>query len=406
MDKRSRLLYIRLVFPEPEAVRLSPDQSWLLVGLSTYHTHEIYGFGAPGIDKDPSLGTVFDHLQPAENSSFTVELGAKLPDLLPNLTGQTEYWLDVPVSNDGADIQRVVLSNQMAQMRYRIDGREYTAIIPRAFVSKVRKENDLRIPNDVAVEPLTTMASTRCSISGSSAEEALETHLEDCAERFVAVLNQILSAAQMCLTDSSNVLTADYDRNTFDSFYVMMQGQDKQQLSHGRFALNLMRSRLNPPNLADIEAQRFLAYVNRETPISDVKKLLQSAKGFIDGGLLRQALLQAVIAAEIATRRYVFSALRATGVSRSKVTEVEREITYSTMLNVFLFSLAPVGMKPDRELIGTINAARSLRNKLMHEGVFRNTRDELLAIHAATDRFIQYLNQIASQQGLSEAQQT
>ena len=64
------------------------------------------------------------------------------------------------------------------------------------------------------------------------------------------------------------------------------------------------------------------------------------------------------------------------------------------MLNIVLFAVTPEGRKPDKELVGKMNRARSLRNDYMHEGKLPADQKELVDLFENTKRFVQYLREL------------
>ena len=136
-------------------------------------------------------------------------------------------------------------------------------------------------------------------------------------------------------------------------------------------------------------------------PIDDISRLLNSGKSYIEAGLLEFALLQIIIAAEIATTRFIDKMLQAAGVSKSKLNDYRADLTFSQKLNIYLFALCPPGMKPQRQLIGSIDRGRKLRNDVMHEGVFNANRDEIYSLYVDIVKYLEFLDKILKSRGLN-----
>ena len=105
-------------------------------------------------------------------------------------------------------------------------------------------------------------------------------------------------------------------------------------------------------------------------------------------------LLLSVIAAEVATQRFVHKRLLGSSVSKNKLDEFEKDLTYSLMLNVVLISVTPENMKPDKELLGKMNRARSLRNGYMHNGELPDDPKEIMDLYEHTKKFVKYLRDL------------
>lgn len=392
------ILYVRLVVPPEHPKTITPDRSWLLCGVSAYREYEIYAFGDPQKKKAPTL-EIFKELRPDKNGEFILELGVTLPDLLPCIKGASEYDVDVSLASD--QLQTLVVSNQMARLRYDPgDNKNYIAVLPRSEINKIQKENNLGIPTTATPELLNTTVTTRFRIKGSKAEEALESELESSAEIFIATLNKFLASIMMLLEPRPMTLfTPDYDKSTFHSFYMIIQGAEKEMFGHGRITLNPNRVLRNPMNLSKDQANSLIEYLKGDKEIDDVKKLLFSARSYIDGGVLRPGLLHIVIACEMATERFINKALEDVGVSKTKLDKIGDDLTWNLMLNAILQAVTPQDMKPDEEVIGAINGARKARNYLMHYGKFKLGIADLRRLHDKAVDFVDYLNKLKDQMG-------
>lgn len=386
---KAPLIYLKLVYPEkPKESLLTPEKTWLLSGLSTYKDYSIFGFLAPIHRKAPELGKIFNNINPKKDGNFDLELGVMLPDLLPNLNGKLDY--SVEVSNKNDELKLLCLSNQMGMIYYKIDNEQLHALFPRCKLDKL-SNNDIKIPFGGPIQLLRTMVTTRFIIKGQCAEDALEENIETCLDVFINLLNKLLISNQMILNDGNITLSTSYDRNSFDFLYLIICGKDKNKFGHGKLALNLGKTAINPYNIVDEKADSLLSFLNGAIEIDEIKHTMYAAKNAIDGGLLKYALIQLVIASEIATADFVKKCLLAKGVSKSKWKDYGKDITYSHMLNLYLWSLTPAHLKPDRDLIGKINRARDCRNDLMHEGIFNLTKNEMRELYEATEEYLGYI---------------
>ncbi len=402
---RSPILTIGLVAPEPpEASNLDAEQSWLLRGVVQLPDRTVLAFLAPGITKDESLGRLFPELDPTDDGQFVIELGVILPDRLPTLEGQADFALEVP-KEDGGSLQ-VCLSNQMTRLRYRISGDVYGhALCPRFALERALSEEPEEVPaqqvsQDAHIEHLPTVATCHFEILGSDAEDALEEHLDGCIDQFVVALNQIISAHLMLPGGQEMILNPTYARGSFDYFYLLIRGRDPNMIGGQRITPNAFRSGLNAPDYDEETSGRFLAFINGARQIDDVTRILQSATSYLKAGLNEFALLQLAIAAEIATSRFVHKLLEFAGVSKTKLRNMEKEMTFSRMLNVDVMALCPPSMKPDRNLLGSIDRLRDLRNSVMHRADFSAAADELHRLQGETEKYIRFLNDVLEHRGL------
>lgn len=387
---KSSILYIRLAFPNPPKQSDLPGKSWLLRGFTLYKDLEIYGFADPTIKKDSSLGKIFSGVEPNGKNEFGLELGEILPDLLPNVNNQIEYCLNVLDKNN--KLREICISNQMSRIRYKYNNDNYQALIPRSWLDSLPTNISTQIPKDISIEFLKTMVTCRFTIQGCDAENALETYLEECIDSFICILNRLLLGILMLEEGYPSIMTPIYDRGTFDFMYLHIQG--KNTIRNGRIAINTNKVILNPNSYSAEKSNKFTQYLNGTLEIDIVDKIINTAHSFLEGGMLPYSLLQLVTSAEIETRRFVYEKLVDSGVSKTKLENFDEEFTYGRMLNIDIFSLSPSEKKPDKEIIAILDEGRKKRNKLMHEGQFNATKEDLTKLYDATIKYIEYIKSI------------
>lgn len=388
------ILYIKLVYPDvPEKSLLDPEKSILLSGISSYKDYEVFAFGTPGMRKLPSLGRIFSQVEPKDDDTYILELGAILPDLLPNINDELDYTVDV--IDDDNNQHMLCVSNQMIKVINRIGEEQYHVLLPRCNIDKLHSEGSSFAIQDNAPEELQrTMVTARFQITGNDAEDALENNIDRIVEKFISIINRFLGANQMLKqeTDPFAVPSA-YDRTTFGCLYLIVIGKDNK-IAHGRLALNVNKVALQPISLNGSAADKLVAFLNGSAAIDDVQSMAVSAMSALQGGLLRYGLLLTVVLAEMATARFVGKHLQEHGVSKKKWDDLNKDFTYSMMLNTQLHALSPAHLKPDREILGVLNRGRKVRNDLMHKGTFELTSAEVHHIHQTTLRYLRYLEQL------------
>jgi hypothetical protein len=363
----------------------------MLSTASSYYDFRGYFFLAPHLKKDASLGVLFQNIHPKDGNQFQLELGVVLPDLFPNLEGHPEFVLSV--SHEGST-RELCFSNVMARLRYVKDDLSLHALVPRRDLKKVREGKIDFIPQDASVELLRTFATSRFDINGSTAEEALETHCESCIHDMVARLSRCLKALPFVDLAPGRIYSVAYSRVNSPQFYFILKGESEESLGHGWISPHVGKSTLNPPDLPNDKATLLKEYVSGMKTLDDIESLLHSAQTFFDAGVIEYVLLLSVIAAEVATQRFVHKRLLSSSVSKEKLKEAEKDLTYSLMLNVVLFAVTPDNKKPDRDLIGKMNRVRSLRNDYMHNGKLPTDHEEVRGLFESTKRFVEYLREL------------
>jgi hypothetical protein len=377
---------------------LLAEKSWILSGLSTHYDLLGYAMLSPEMRKDASLGVLFSDVPTPDDGVFTLELGIPLPDLFPNCEGRPEYSLRVKTDAGDRD---VCISNVMARLRYlgqdKEDGsKEHSlhALIPRRALPKVRKGEVPLLPKDASVELLRTFATCRYEIRGTSAEDAFEAHCYSSIQDMTARLNRILKCLPFVELALGRVYSIAYTPATLGAFYFIIKGASEENLGHGWIASHSGRTVLNPSDLPLPLAVLLREYVSGTKCPDDIEALLHSVQSYIDAGVIEYVLLLSVIAAEVATQRFVHKRLLASQVTPKKLEEVEKDLTYSMMLNVVLFAVTPDDRKPDKNLIGRMNRARKLRNEYMHSGCIPHDHKEVIELFHSTTAFVAYLRNL------------
>lgn len=374
--------------PEPNA------ESWLMQSIIGFRDRLALAFGGVGTTKHENLGRIAEGLVARSDGTFVVEVGAVLHDLLPLPGSQHEYALEVPAERPN-DAKQLHFSNQLVRVRYLRDGDPRHLLCPLYRLAEVRDGHTIA-PRDAPFENLKTFVSARYEMAGSDADDALSSHLEPAILDFIGRINRVIAAHLLVATEQAGLLNPVYDYGSFDYMYLLIAGADPDKRRPERLGLSLHRNSLVTGAYTETEAATFYGYIAGQIEPDDVARLLRSAKGYIEGGVLHLALLQLAIAAELETTRYVHAEYLRRGVSKTKLDDRKAEITFSIMLNIEVMAIAPVDMKPDRQLIGRIDRIRNLRNDLMHYGKFKVTQQELRDLHGATKTYVQFLKRVAA----------
>jgi hypothetical protein len=349
-----------------------------------FPTHTVLCFLDPAMTKGPGVGGVFNDVPPL-GGEWTLEVAVELPDLLPSIGGKSEAVVDAR-DMDGAT-RKLCLSNRLSRFHY-LDGQTaYHVLLPRTqeWHGAVQVKGAGGVSLTAEEEQLRTVAAMRFQVKGETAETAFEASIKTCLETLFDCINAVLRATCECGPGFAP-MSRSVRRESTSSAYILMCGAGKS--TGARLALNGRRISLHPPELQGEQAVRFRAIADGSLLLSDVDRLIGAAWSSREAGEYEFALLQAVIAAEIATSRAVRAECLRRGVSTRK------EMTYSWALNNGLPLCFPPTARPRAELISAMNTARAKRNELMHNAVFKithSTRAELGQLVAETKEYVDAL---------------
>lgn len=388
------LVHIRLVRRDAQPSSITHTDSWILTALTRYNDLDVVGILSDDMIRDPLLGPLVPKLV-GHRGPFVLELAVELPDRLP-MPNVADQRLDAEIEN-GNDALTICLSNQMVRLGYASNGVPYHVVAPLRGLEEIQAEPEkFSVPAEAHIALMRTVASCRFFLLAEEVDKALDRCLERAVDVFIEGLNAILRAHLHVEHEVHEILSPSYDRMSFDFLYfavaaeTMRIDRTKQDSAVGRLALNLNRAKLAFSAMSREETTVFENALKLRTD-GTPRQMLGVARSFFQAGQLSIALLGNVIAAEMATRQFVFAKLAAIGVSKKVLGNLEGDIKYSHLLSLYLPLCVSDRTMLDKDLVGLLNRARDLRNKMMHEGRLEFRRDEISRIETATRAHLLYL---------------
>lgn len=384
------IVHIKLVSPDPPMSTMLDDDTWLLRGITTWSDDRIFVFSQFDTEKAVSLSQLFDDLAPRIDGWYDIEFGVILPDLLPSLDGQHEYSISVALPDGSA--QQLYLSNVMQRVRYAEDNGLYHALVPSYLPAYLEHYPGSVNLSALAREPLKTVVATRFELAPFATNQELVRAVDQLIDQFLARINVLARAVLAVSTDGIVSITPYFDRGVFPYLYCIVRGDVNEQFSHFRLALNAGATVLNPQNLQGEDVKRYRAIASGREQIDETRLLLSAGRKYCSAGSLRFSLLQLMMAAEIATTRFVDDQLLALGVSKASLDENRHRMDFALMLKVVLPALCPDGAKPDLQMLGVINAGRRRRNDFIHESKFDMSETELRSLAVSIEQYMDFLD--------------
>jgi hypothetical protein len=242
-------------------------------------------------------------------------------------------------------------------------------------------------------EQLHTFAALKAWIDGPSAEAAFESSVKRILGNLAGGINKILLASRESC-QSLLPLERRIAVDTIPFVYVLIIGKDGAR-EGARLVVDLRRASLLAEDLVGDRASRFRSIANGSEIVDDVDRLLGEARSSLLDGELEFSFLQCVIAAEMATTRFVRNECIRRGISKKKLDDLKREMTYSWALNVGLHLCMDPPQAIDAGLVSRMNQARSVRNELMHEASFEMTAGDVRQLVEDTKQYLEVLRRFA-----------
>ncbi|MEK7432570.1 MAG: hypothetical protein AABZ74_05510 [Cyanobacteriota bacterium] len=394
MSKEPEIIPFKLFYQEAPKESILKDQSIFLSNITKYNDFHFIGFGEDNVPKNSEL-ELFTEIKPLNDNEFIIELATELPNLLPNYMGQSEYILEVPVDTKKTTKINLFVSNIMGETRYKIGTQQYVIMFPRNLETGLFL-SPYFVPITNYIKILKTVTSCQFSVNGVNADDAIKNNIRKCIDTYLIILNKLLLSLNM-MPEQKDIISTSivYDSSTFDFMYIGISGINGTS-DYNRILLVPEKSILLPPDYDENKSKIFYSYINGEKQIDDIEKILISSKNYLDGGLLEFAFLQLVIAAEISTSHFCYKGWEERGISKNKSKEFTSDITFSQMLNIHIFLLSPLEMQPNISFVGQVNAARKIRNKIVHESKFTLDKKEIEDFKNYIEKYIHEINKIYS----------
>ncbi|MBU0686767.1 MAG: hypothetical protein KKB81_02785 [Candidatus Margulisbacteria bacterium] len=372
------------------------DKSLLLKSAVELNPLEIFAHldGVGGSRR--SIAKFFDKIYPADKNKYFIELGVELPILLPAPEGENEFSINVPC-NSG--VREYFISNQHIRLDVghgALDGsaaRYY--VMPGPKIREAIKEFDLS-EKPYIVNLMKTFVTSVFEIRGESPETAFEENLEKILQYLLVDLNKILFAFRRLRSGYRGIIPPYIDLLILDKIIIAVWGKDARVNTSMAFSANTARVIEKPLRLSKQE------YLDLKDINSDnwgklnYKDILLQAGSWLDVGNWTQALLQSVFAIDICVSKFTTKMLIDLGVSKNKLDEHGKDMTFSHVLNIDFVAVCPENKKPSKDLLGKINSARKLRNNLAHGKVAEATIEEAHSAFNVVSEMIEFIEGLAA----------
>lgn len=329
----------------------------------------VYGFVPNETMLAPEIENIFSDISPNKDGDFTVELGAELLELYPNFDNCSEYTLFV--KNKSEIIQKIYCSNSMARISY-FENNE------NIFVNFSQSNNyeDIKefykFPDSASIEPLKTFLTWQFKIQGTNVPEVFRDYLENRIEEFIYLINEYCTFINLQLSEKGELplVISSYSRYLIPYFHFIIMGKDQNNVSAGRIATHPKGTAYVTNNFDKVETDKLIELFDKSNEVKLWDLFFISGKSLLLSGQLKSSILALFTCCEIILSMYVHNSLISLGVSKNKLKDNEKNLTFSQMLNVQLIALTPYHSKPNETLVSKINDLRKVRNELVHTGKF------------------------------------
>jgi hypothetical protein len=236
-----------------------------------------------------------------------------------------------------------------------------------------------------------TFVCQKFSARGHSAETVIQQNYCLWRDQLIANTTKVVDSVRAALPGMGHRMLPQEAESSFPLFWVAVHGGGCAQFV-GDIGLAAFRPEMD---LNGIHHERFTSLLNDPTGLAPHVHALSLAKTFAHHGYLGFAIVQVCVACESVLGRAFRDHMIKCGTSNKKIKENEKDISFSQLLNLHLFSMRKVSLLNDSaQLIGKINWARGHRNDVVHQGTLQSkvTKEEVGEAIEAASLLIDFIN--------------
>ena len=379
-----RNVSIKLAYDETPVDRNLVAKSTFLRSALKLELDCVVGDAAPELNLS-NLGHLWDGVTPTDGA-YEFEVATELPYYLPTLEKKPEYSVVV----EGLELfvcLRMVRAFCGAGYPT-TDGTTY-ALVHRKGLESLSKNEAFR---DLHPVPIRTFISSRFSAPGGSAEYAIQKNFNAWRDKLVSGIAVLIDALRTVEPETNKHLLPYPSTAAYPIFWVVPNQQMGSQFT-GDMGLAVFRSMSDISKDRRPDLEKLLAAGARAAPH---EVALGLARTFCHYGYFGFAIVQICVATETVLARAYTDFVFSKGVSNKTLKENRKEITFSQLLNIHLFTMREI-QKLDgwQGIVGTLNWTRRNRNDVVHEGSLENpvTADQ---VNKAIDKAVQLIQFVTS----------
>jgi len=311
------------------------------------------------------LGHVWDDV-PSVSGKYTFEIATVLPYYLPNFEDAPDYVVRV------ADTDLVV-SSRMLRCFFSQEGSEANPLqyylVHRCALDHLLQQTPLTHIHPV---PLRTFVAKRITVDATNAEQAIQANFYSWVREFVTDLSRFLDSIRAASPKDAKHLLPQSATPFLSIFWICVSGNN-DKIGIAQFAGDMPSAAFRSLSKLDRDSvARVHEFLATGAAIPVHESALALASTYLHYGYLGLALVQACIACESVLAQTYETFLTSRGVSKTKYTEAERDITFSQLLNLHLAAARDLSEMDDRDgTLNRLNWARRCRNEMVHKGALQ-----------------------------------
>jgi len=315
---------------------------------------------------------------------YTFELATELPVYLPQIENKFEYVLRVGASKLFVCLRMVKAFYGTGLPENR--GLSYYLTHRMGLKQLVQAES----PIGIHPIPIKTFVSKRYVVLGEKAEPILRDHYKRWRNEFIKDISHLMDSIQATSGNDARRLLAFSTIAGYPIIWITVNAKECHQIGGdvGAIAFRPLE------NIGGEKVPILQSFLSQEDAITVHQRSLSLARSFNHYGYSGLSILQICIACETVLAQKFFEYIKLCGVSSNSIKDNKKNITFSQLLKIHLFSMVDVKKLQNSEsILGKINWARGQRNDVVHEGGLqqRVTAKEIDEAIEAAESLIEFL---------------
>ncbi len=378
MSKRFNNITLQLTADDESTVPPNViERSRFLQVAASFNLSVIVGPAADGLKPDESIGRLWSDIAP-EGDGYTFEIATSLPYHLPTFDEHPEYVVGIRESE-------LVVSSRMIRCFYSAVASDHEPLryllVHRLAMQQAAEANGFTSVHPI---PIPTFVSKRLRCVASTAEQAVQDNFYQWSEDLRHDVARLLEVLRNNCAHLRHLLPQ-IGAPAYPVYWLMVAGRD-QSVATAQLCTDMCA--YAPRTLTKIdceEAEVVRTQLASGEPSSVNQSALALARTFLNYRLLDLAIVQVCVACEALLGHMYHAFLMDRGVGNKQLRDNERDITFSQLLNLHLFTACDMTKQANREeLLVELNWARRERNKVVHGDKLAVTPDRVeRAIEAA-----------------------
>lgn len=336
--------------------------------LREYQLDIVIAPGAPNLNKDKSLGILWHDIDP-NNGSYKIDLAVELPYCLPEFEGKPEYSIQIGKSE--LFVSTRMIRCYVPKKTSDIKPKSHDSSLNYYLIHQLALKNLIEQTNIQQIHPVPigTFVAKTFSVQAETAETAINENLYLWVEEMADEVTRLFEAIRVGNPEKCKHLPVIVRPSSFSTHFLVLTGAEGRS-GNAQFVTDFQQSIFR--SLSNLDVNEFGAvkeFLKSEQPIPAEENAIGLARTFLHQGHKELALVQISVACESVLSRKYREFVSSRGVSNTKYSDVDNNITFSSLLKVHIYAMVEINKLSDyKKILSQLDWVRTQRNEIVHTG--------------------------------------